>query len=271
MPAVIHRWLSAVGGLLPSALRMRRRERLSGHDIRQLIIGMLAIAVAALCVIGLEQASAQTARPAAPRTINWATTTSQTAEGTHITGNPDARRKLIEFVSYTCPHCAQFERDAGSALLVGYVADGSTSVEVRHLVRDPVDLTVAMLAQCGTPRQFQLNHSALMRSHDRWMAAARTASAGQQQRWRSGSYSARMQAIASDIGLYPIMQSRGFNRRQAETCLADDAVRTKLVAMTEKASGEQNVQGTPSFMLNGVLLAGTHSWPMLETQLRARR
>ena len=81
-------------------------------------------------------------------------------EGAHRLGNAEADTRLTEFVSYTCIHCANFEKEAEGALKLIFVRSGKVSVEVRHIVRDPVDLTATLLARCGPADKFFANHTA---------------------------------------------------------------------------------------------------------------
>ncbi|MGE3692793.1 MAG: DsbA family protein, partial [Novosphingobium sp.] len=212
-------------------------------------------------------ALAVAAGPAARR--NWNTVIAVTPTGSHVLGNPAAKVKLTEFISYTCNHCAQFDREASDRLRVTGVAQGTVSVEVRHLVRDPIDMTVAMLTNCGPSAKFFLNHTAFLRSQDRWIAAANNAGDAQRQRWSTGDMPSRMRAIASDFGFYSVMASRGYDRTLVDRCLADRAMAQRLAAQTEAAS-KLGVTGTPSFLINGELLAGTHSWDMLQPQIESR-
>jgi protein-disulfide isomerase len=219
-----------------------------------------ALAAAALISIG--------ATKPAPHG-NWLTTVAETASGGHTLGNPAAEVKLVEYVSYTCSHCAQFQRQADAPLRLAYIQPGKVQVEVRHLVRDPIDMTVAMLANCGAPSRFFANHNMFLQNQDRWIARANSASAAQQSRWTTGSHAARMRAIASDFGFYAMMERRGYQRPELNRCLSDEAMAKRLAAQTAQAR-ELGVQGTPSFLVNGVLLAGTHDWQALEGQLKAR-
>ena len=93
----------------------------------------IILKAAALAGIALL-ASGQTNR-------NWISVVSVTADGAHRIGNPEAKVKLIEFVSYTCPHCAEFTREADDRIKLAYITPGHLNLEVRHLIRDPVDLT----------------------------------------------------------------------------------------------------------------------------------
>ena len=200
---------------------------------------------------------------------NWNARVEVTPSGSHVLGNPAAQLKLSEYISYTCPHCAHFDEEASDRLRIYGIAQGKLSVEVRHLVRDPIDLTVAMLTNCGPPGRFFANHAAFLRSQTQWMAMAGRVTSAQQTRWTSGTQKSRLQSIATDFGFFTIMAQRGYDRMTVERCLADPVMAQKLAAQTSEAT-RLGVDGTPSFLLNGALLAGTHDWASLKAQLDAR-
>src|SRR5258706_14701230 len=206
---------------------------------------------------------------ARPLPGNWNATVSVTPSGSHLLGNPRAALKLTEYISYTCPHCAHFDREASDPIRIFYVAPGKLSVEVRHLVRDPIDMTVAMLTNCGPPAKFFRNHTAFLRSQDNWIAAANNAGESQKARWTSGDQRSRLRAIAGDFGFYAIMETRGYDRLSVDRCLADAAMAQKLAQQTAEAA-RIRVDATPSFLLDGALLTGTHDWQALKAQLTAR-
>jgi protein-disulfide isomerase len=200
---------------------------------------------------------------------NWNGQVAVTPSGSHVLGNPAAQIKLSEYISYTCPHCAHFDEEASDRLRIYGIAQGKLSVEVRHLVRDPIDLTVAMLTNCGPPGRFFANHTAFLRSQSRWMALANRATPAQQTRWTTGTQKSRLQSIATDFGFFAMMEQRGYDQMSVERCLADPAMAQKLAAQTAEAT-RLGVEGTPSFLINGALLAGTHDWASLKPQLDAR-
>ncbi|MEX0343203.1 MAG: thioredoxin domain-containing protein [Erythrobacter sp.] len=197
---------------------------------------------------------------------NWGSMLAET-DGGHTFGNPDAETKLIEFMSYTCSHCATFARNGEGAIKVGYVPTGRISFEVRHLIRDPVDLSAALLTHCGDPSKFGGNHEAIMYRFDDWMAKAGKATQAQQSRWQFGSLPARLQAIASDLDFYDIMEGRGYSRVEIDRCLSDEA-KARAMADTSAADVRKyGLTGTPSFVLNGELLEATHDWSALQPHL----
>jgi protein-disulfide isomerase len=227
--------------------------------VSQIVRGA-ALAAAALLAVG---AAAQ-----GTRGKNWNTEVAQTDAG-HRIGNPAASVKLTEFISYTCPHCAAFAREGEGPLQIAYVGPGRVSLEVRHLIRDPIDLTVVMLTHCGPAAKFPQNHAAFMLGQASWIAPLSRATPAQEQRWRTSGAAGR-RAIASDFGFYRIMERRGYGRAEVDRCLADEALAKKLAETSAADWKRPGISGTPAFAIDGNVLTGTDSWPKLETQLSAR-
>lgn len=228
--------------------------------------------------VAIVSAAVSTAAPvgkplpkaSAPAKTDWNATVTRTPQGTHVLGNPAAKVRLTEFVSYTCSHCAQFDEEADGALRANFVAPGKATVEVRHFIRDPVDLTVALLTNCGAPAKFFANHTAFMRAQSTWIGPLNQPSAAQAARWSSGTFAQRIKVIARDFGFYPMMARRGYTVQQVDKCLADEALANRLVADTDLAQRTLRVTGTPSFAIDGAVLVGTHNWSLLRPQLDAR-
>lgn len=221
----------------------------------------MRIARAALLAFATLGASAALAAP------NWLTTV-DTSDGGHKIGNPAAKVKLAEFVSYTCPHCGAFQQQAGNALDL-YVGSGKLQLDVRHVIRDPVDLTAAMLANCGPSAKFPRNHKALMAAQTTWLAAAKRATAGQRARWSIGAGSTRRQAIASDLKFYDLMATRGYERIAVDKCLADEPMAKRLAAQSAADDAKWKIAGTPSFVLDGAMQPAS-DWPTLRKAIDAK-
>ena len=206
-----------------------------------------------------------TAAPAQQGAPNWLATVAET-DGGHRIGNPEAKVKLTEYISYTCPTCARFAHEGEAPLQIGYIAPGRLNLEIRHLLRDPIDLTAAVLAHCGPAAKFPQNHAAFMLGQDKWIEPLGKATQAQQQRWRTPGAVGR-RAIASDFGFYALMERRGYRRAEVDRCLADDALVSRLAEHSDKDWKLPGVRGTPSFAINGIVMPGTHTWQVLERQL----
>ena len=178
---------------------------------------------------------------------NWSTTVVASDNG-HKVGNPKAKTKLVEFMSYTCSHCADFAREGDAAIKLAYLPKGDVSYEIRHLLRDPFDLTAALLTHCGDPKKFAGNHNAIMLSQDAWFEKGRKTTRAQQARWQFGSNGARRQAIASDLGFYELMENRGYSRAELDRCLTDEAKANALAEASQADVEKYGLTGTPSFV-----------------------
>lgn len=212
---------------------------------------------AAVALLGVSLAAA----PAKPA---WLSTFTVSTIGGHIIGNPAAPTKLVEYASYTCGHCADFEATDVPALKSQYVAGGKVSFEVRNLVRDALDLTAAMLARCGGKGRFFGNHKHLMATQGLWANEAKL-SAAAQAKLNADDLVGFMQTAYTDLGLNTIMQARGVTAAQAKICLADSKALAHVITMTEEA-GKLGINGTPSFTINGKVVEG-HDLASLKTQL----
>ena len=229
----------------------------------------LAVTVGmALAVLSAAAVMAKPAKPVGPR--NWNLAVTRTPLDSYVLGNPDAPVKLVAYISYTCSHCAHFETESDAPLRIGFIGPGKGSLEIRSFLRDPVDLTVALLTHCGPPTKFFGTHSAFLRSQAKWFAPAMALTEGQKKRWADSDFKKRTQAIASDLKFYDIMARRGFNRGMVDACLADKGLADRLAKHTKEAVDKDFVTGTPSFLLDGLPLAGTSSWDTLKPQVEAR-
>lgn len=200
--------------------------------------------------------------------VDWTKRTSLSTSGSYVMGNPDAKTRLVEYISYTCSHCADFTVKAAAPLKVNWIARGTVNVEVRNAVRDRYDLTAALLARCGGPVKFFGNHQALFANFQSWMKQVQVYDAKERP---PTTIDAAMEDIAANTGLYALMQKRGFTPAQLKTCLADPGSREKVLAMTQDAWEGVKIGGTPSFAVNGKMLPGVHDWNSLEPALPAAR
>ncbi len=199
---------------------------------------------------------------------NWTAKVTVAEDGSHLLGNPDAKVKVSEFVSYTCSHCATFQEESESPLRLAYVMPGKVSVRVVHLIRDPIDLTVAMLTNCGDPKGFFARHHAFLSSQDKWLPKAQAASEAQRARWSAGDIPTRLRAIANDFDFYAMMEQRGMSRVAVDRCFADTAMAKKIAE--QRAEAERlAIPGTPSFAIGGELLDAVHDWESLRVAIDA--
>lgn len=200
------------------------------------------------------------------QTRDWRQTVTMTPEGAYAIGNPKAKVTLVEYLSYTCPHCAHFMQESKAELMDGLVRRGSVRVELRHALRDPLDLAAALLARCGGAKGFVPASEALFASQSQWVEKGFDFQQDNAQRLQRYPADERTRMVIDASGLPDMAQSLGLTKAQADACLADKAQSLKLADMAQKSWSQ--IEGTPAFLVNGQK-AETTSWAALKPKLSA--
>lgn len=202
---------------------------------------------------------------AAPAARDWTSSVARTAQGAYVIGNPGAKVKLVEYLSYTCSHCAHFA-ESSARVLKGFVKSGSTRVEIRHAVRDKVDLAATVVAQCAGPAQFWATSEAIFAAQADWHDRGHRFEQVNARRMALYPEPAQLRAIADGSGLSEIGRAHGLTDAAITACFADEAALLRFAAMSGAAFAR--ISGTPSFELNGQLVEKA-DWAALEAKLRA--
>jgi protein-disulfide isomerase len=200
---------------------------------------------------------------------NWVSSVRVQPNGAFVMGKPAAPVKLVEYLSYTCGHCAHYAGEASAPLKTNYIAKGLVTVELRNAVRDRYDFTAALLARCGGPARFFGNSDALFASQERWLVKAGAFEAENADRLTKLAMNESLKAIARGVGLDAVMKARGFTAAKIDACLSDAAAQKQVVAMTNEAWSIRKINGTPSFLINGAAYTGPGSWAGVENGLKS--
>lgn len=200
---------------------------------------------------------------------SWITTVSQAGNGAIVTGNPKAKVRFVEYLSYTCSHCAEFVREAAVPLKRDYIAKGLVSVEVRNAVRDRYDFVAALSARCGGAAKFTGNSELLMAKQAEWLGRVPAFDAANGAALAKMPMNESLKFIAQGIGLGSLMKTRGVTPAQLNACLNDKAMQQKIVGMTNEAWNTRKINGTPTFLVNDSALEGAGHWSVVEPAIKA--
>ena len=205
-------------------------------------------------------------RPAAPRVAgDWTRTITVTPQGGFILGNPDAKTKLVEYMSYSCPHCADFAKTATPELKSGWIKRGALSIEYRNFVRDPFDLSASLIARCGGQGKFLANHEAIFATYEEWIAKAEA-----YQPAKDTDTVTQLGDVADKLGFIALAGKNGIAADAAKKCVADpEALKTIMALRAGAMQANPDFEGTPTFVLDGKWLSGVHAWSQLKPLLPA--
>jgi protein-disulfide isomerase len=174
--------------------------------------------------------AAAAAAAMSPALAQEATTTGE-GPGDFSLGSPDAPVKIVEYASYTCPHCATFHANVFKNLKAEYIDTGKVHFTLREVYFDRYGLWAAMVARCGGEMRYFGIHDMLF---------------DQQAEWATIQDPAQAAAAIKTIGL-----AAGLDQATLDACLNDQAKAEAMIAQFEKNMAADGVQGTPTIFVNG--------------------
>ena len=193
---------------------------------------LLAALVAVLAAGGLYLAT----RPATPPAFSLAAEAQEVTEEQRAMvpdmalGSADAPVTLIEYASFTCPHCATFHAQVMPQLKADYVDTGKVRFIHREVYFDRYGLWAAMIARCGG-------------GEDRYFAIADILYDTQRD-WVGDGQPGTVAANLRKLGL-----AAGIGQEQLEACLNDAAMAQAMVATYQANATEHGVDSTPTLVI----------------------
>ncbi|PWE32632.1 thiol-disulfide oxidoreductase [Maritimibacter sp. 55A14] len=146
-------------------------------------------------------------------------------------GDANASVKVIEYASFTCPHCANFHKTVFGKLKADYIDTGKIHFIHREVYFDRFGLWAAMVARCGGPeRYFGIADMIYER----------------QREWLSGEDASQIVGNLRKLG-----KIAGIGDAELDACLSDQQHAEALVARYQETAKADDITSTPSFVING--------------------
>lgn len=190
--------------------------------LRRLILTLML--TSPLFLGGTVNAASVAADPAPPRVT----------AADYVLGNPNAPVTVIEYGSFACPHCAEWEIGVFSAFKERFIDTGQVRFVFRDLPTQPVVEAIrsAAIARCAAPgRYYDVVHALFL-----WQGTARNI--GPVSEWYD-------RAIAVS----------GRSAQEINACAADPAIEA-AIWRTAQGGSAAGAAKTPTFFVNGRRLEG---------------
>ena len=148
-----------------------------------------------------------------------------------VQGAEDAPITVIEYASFTCPHCARFHSDVYKLLRKNYIDTGKVKFIFREVYFDKYGMWASMIARCSGPDRFFGMTDLILNSQSTWA--------------RAGDDLAIVEALRK-IGRLSGMQNVAL-----DSCLQDGEKLRALVGWYKENAQRDGIQSTPSFLIDG--------------------
>lgn len=146
-------------------------------------------------------------------------------------GNPEAPVTVIEYASFTCPHCRGFHEGPFKQLKADYIDTGRINFVYREVYFDRLGLWAAMLARCAGPERYFGMAEMIYATQADWIGDGEPATVAENLR-RMG-------------------RTAGLTDEQVNACLQDGDMARAMVAVYQQNAEADGVDSTPSFIING--------------------
>jgi protein-disulfide isomerase len=242
---------------------------------------ILVSAMAVLAIAGCKKNNTESGgTPVANETVKitqanpppggtWADVVNATSGG-FMMGNPNAKVKLVEIGSLSCPHCKKFEEEGAPALIEKYVKPGNVSWEFRpYVIHGAIDMAANLVVRCTEAKTFFPLTEAMYANQDAMLAKVQAAPQDKVNEIQNLPPNQVFVAMANLLGLQDWAAARGIPQAKSNQCLSDQKKIDQEVQFTSDVTNQYpDFQGTPGFIINGKLLKDTASWETLEPQLK---
>ncbi|HBQ36480.1 MAG TPA: thiol-disulfide oxidoreductase [Rhodobacteraceae bacterium] len=146
-------------------------------------------------------------------------------------GDKDAPVTVVEYSSFTCPHCATFHENVLPDIKKNYIETGKIRYIMREAYFSKYDLWASLMARCGGEMRYFGIADILMKKQREWLADGKPDTVVENLR---------------KIGL-----TAGLTNEDLDACFKDEDRVKALVAWYQENFTRDEMNSTPSFMIDG--------------------
>ena len=148
-----------------------------------------------------------------------------------LQGDEDAPIEMIEYASFTCPHCATFHADVYPKLKTNYIDKGFVKFIYREVYFDKYGMWASMIARCAGPDKFFGMTDQIYRKQSVWARAESDL------------------AIVTELRKIGLLA--GLDETQLGQCLQDSVKLRALVEWYSENAKRDGIKSTPTLVING--------------------
>ena len=145
-----------------------------------------------------------------------------------VMGKPEARIKIMEFISLSCTYCAKFHHEIFPAFKKKYIDTGKAQVVFVDYPLNAPALAASMLSRCVTRDRYFNFIGDVMKTQPKWI--------------EDEQYLVFFKALTAKYGLPD---------DKFEPCVKNTDVATPLLQKVKAMQMSLNIRTTPSFLVNG--------------------
>lgn len=149
-----------------------------------------------------------------------------------VVGSPTAPVTMIEYSSFTCSHCGDFQAVTYPLIKAAYIDTGRVRFVYRDFPLNEPAIQAAMVARCSGDAYFA-TLDVLFTSQATW-------------------------AYSTDYtgGIKKVVSALGITSNDVDACLAATDLRNGVLTIKAGGAAEYGISATPTFVINGQKVVG---------------
>lgn len=148
-----------------------------------------------------------------------------------VKGSPDAPVTVVEYASFTCPHCRTFHMQTFPQIRENFIETGKVKFILREVYFDRFGLWAGMIARCAGPERYFGVVDMIFEKQAEWLSG--------------GDPSVIVENLKS------LGRRAGLTNAEMDACLQDEDFAKALVEAYQKNATADKIEATPTLLING--------------------
>jgi protein-disulfide isomerase len=162
-------------------------------------------------------------------------------------GKKDAPILMVEYAAPICPHCAHFNEAMFPQMKANYIDTGKVYYVFRVFPLQSADVAAEAIARCLPADNYFQFIDLLFRNQPKWDP-------------ENG-----VQDVHA--GLVQMGRIAGLSAGQVDRCIGNQAEQQRITKVGQDATTRYNINGTPTFIVNGQIHSTFANWQELKDYL----
>jgi protein-disulfide isomerase len=162
-----------------------------------------------------------------------------------VLGSDAAPVTMIEYSSFTCPHCASFHASTLPQIKAAYIDPGKVKLFYRDFPLDNAAMSASMVARCSGDRFFTVI-DLLYRTQATWTG--------------SGNPVDAMKSVVAQVGM---------SGAEVDACVALSELRNGITNVRTLGQTAHGVTATPTFIIGSQTVIGAYPFATFDAILRS--
>ncbi len=152
-----------------------------------------------------------------------------------VKGKSNAPVTIIEYASFSCPHCAHFYKDVMPTVEKEYISTGKVRFVYRDMPLNEPAILASQITRCIGKKD----------GTEKFYNAVKTLFAKQEEWAMDKEFRPKLKVVAKDLGM---------DAKAVDACWADKKIETSVVESGMNATKVLGVEATPTLFVNGELV-----------------